>query len=229
MTDMARYLITELNSGITPDGERVVSARNLAATWQPQVAMSDKTSYGLGWVVDEYKGLPVLHHGGNTSGFTSDLAFFPTADLGITLLTNQQGCAVNQMIRYRLLEMLYEQPYEVDSAVQWQMDMLRDAIADLLESLEPAVDEESIRPCLGTYHNDALGEVTIQWDEGRLLFDAGEFQAEARSMVENGEVSYGLYDSILAGLPVAFRESGEGAPIMAIGTGVNEYAFVRVE
>ncbi|HZA22257.1 MAG TPA: serine hydrolase, partial [Dehalococcoidia bacterium] len=35
--DLARYLITQLNQGVAPDGKRVVSADNLKLTWQPQV------------------------------------------------------------------------------------------------------------------------------------------------------------------------------------------------
>ena len=35
--EMARYLQTELNRGINPDGSRVVSAENLERTWQPGV------------------------------------------------------------------------------------------------------------------------------------------------------------------------------------------------
>ena len=56
--DMARYLITEMNQGVSPDGKRVVSAENLKVTWQPQVAISADTSYGLGWIVDKYEGCP---------------------------------------------------------------------------------------------------------------------------------------------------------------------------
>ncbi|MBC8099433.1 MAG: beta-lactamase family protein, partial [Armatimonadetes bacterium] len=70
--DMARYLITQLNRGVTPEGERIVSAENLELTWEPQVSVSSETSYGLGWLVEDYDGLQLIHHGGNTFGFTSD-------------------------------------------------------------------------------------------------------------------------------------------------------------
>src|SRR5690606_6359249 len=73
--DMARYLITELNQGVTPDGTRVVSEENLNVTWEPQVPVSAEASYGLGWFVGNYKGQPLRYHGGNTLGFTADLAF----------------------------------------------------------------------------------------------------------------------------------------------------------
>jgi CubicO group peptidase (beta-lactamase class C family) len=89
--DMARYLITELNLGVSPDGRRVVSEENLRATWQPQVSITVDMRYGLGWLIDRYKGVPLIHHGGNTLGFTSDAAFLPDAGLGIVVLTNARA------------------------------------------------------------------------------------------------------------------------------------------
>ena len=42
--EMALYLLTALGRGVGPDGNRVVSAENLEATWQPQVDVSADTS-----------------------------------------------------------------------------------------------------------------------------------------------------------------------------------------
>ena len=36
-TDMARYLITQMHQGVTPDGVRIVSAANLAEMHQPGI------------------------------------------------------------------------------------------------------------------------------------------------------------------------------------------------
>jgi CubicO group peptidase (beta-lactamase class C family) len=64
--DMARYLITELNKVVSPDGTHVISEENLLETWTPQVPVSDTENYGLGWFVGEYKGIQLINHGGNT-------------------------------------------------------------------------------------------------------------------------------------------------------------------
>src|SRR6185295_19399506 len=68
VNDMARYLITELNQGVSPDGTRVVSAENLGVTWTPQVAVAANSQYGLGWFIDDDAGIQVIQHGGNTLG-----------------------------------------------------------------------------------------------------------------------------------------------------------------
>jgi CubicO group peptidase (beta-lactamase class C family) len=91
VNDMAKYLITELSEGVSPSGEVVVSAENLAVTWEPQVDISADASYGLGWIIEELDGINVISHAGNTFGFSSELAFVPGHDLGVSILTNQQA------------------------------------------------------------------------------------------------------------------------------------------
>jgi CubicO group peptidase (beta-lactamase class C family) len=54
----------------------------------PQVPVSATISYGLGWFVEDWKGQRLIHHGGNTFGFTSELAFLPEVGSGIVILTN---------------------------------------------------------------------------------------------------------------------------------------------
>ncbi len=61
--EMARYVETGLNRGLSPDGVRVVSEENLDRTWQPNIAMPAPgpgtipafeevgQHYALGWVV----------------------------------------------------------------------------------------------------------------------------------------------------------------------------------
>ncbi len=228
--DMGRYLIAELNEGVAPDGRRVVSAENLGKTWEPQVAISDEASYGLGWIVDEYKGLRVFHHGGNTMGFTSDLAFVPEAGLGISVLTNQYGSFLNGLVRLRLLELMYGQEPEADEMGRFQLGLIKKATDELLAKLQESIDAAAVAPYLGRYSNDALGEVTVEWRGNELTFDAGEFRAEIRSKVdEEGKVSYLLYESLLAGLAIEFAGAEDGKPTMTVGAGVNRYTFEKAQ
>ena len=230
VVDMARYLIMELNRGVAADGTRVVSAENLEHTWEPQVPISAEASYGLGWIVEEYKGVRVLSHGGNTLGFTSELAFLPEVGLGISVLSNQQGSIFNQAVRYRLLELLYQQEPEFEAQARFAIETGEEALAELQGQIQDSVDPEAVAPYLGRYRNEALGEVTLSLEEGALLLDAGEFQAEVRPRVsEEGEVSYLTYSFPLAGLPLKLEEDAEGNPTLVLGASVNEYTFTKVE
>ncbi len=232
VNDMARYLITELNEGVAPDGTRVVSAENLGETWQPQVAISADSSYGLGWIVDEYKGLPLFHHGGNTFGFTSDLAFLPDAGIGISVLTNGRATNLfNEAVRVRLLELVYAQESEIDTQVNFAVETAAEAIAEAVDDLA-AVDPAAVEAYLGTYSEPALGEMTLRLvDDGTFLLDAGDFQSMLRANVgeDAEENEYILFDMPLAGLPMTLKMDEAGAPVVVLGLGAVEYTFVRIE
>ncbi|MBL8156628.1 MAG: beta-lactamase family protein, partial [Anaerolineae bacterium] len=120
--DMARYVITELNKGVSPDGTRVVSEANLAETWTPQIAINADLSYGLGWIIGTYKGQAVISHDGNTLGFTSGVSFLPDSGLGIVVLANGQGANVfTEGVKMRLLELVFDQPKEYDESIAFAL------------------------------------------------------------------------------------------------------------
>jgi putative hemolysin len=211
--DMARFLITELNEGISPDGTRVVSADNLTLTWEPQVTIAGSASYGLGWLVDDYMGLLMIEHGGGTfGGFTSDLTFLPEVELGIVVLTNQRASLLNQAVRFRLFELLFQQEQKVDVQLQ-----LKEAIAGLDKQVGERVDPEMVDPYLGTYTSDTLGEVTVTLQNGgKLLFDTGGYWNELRPKVgEDG--SYLFYENPnVLGWAVTFTTDGKGSVAMTV-------------
>ncbi|MFN8374297.1 MAG: serine hydrolase domain-containing protein [Anaerolineae bacterium] len=221
--DMARYLITELNEGVSPDGERVVSAENLAVTWEPQVAITADTSYGLGWMIGEYNGLRLIEHNGNTLGFSSDLAFLPDVGVGISVLSNQQGAIINSAVRYRLFELLFGQDAEFDADLTALLESSGNGGVEYVSA-----DEDAAADYSGRYHNDDLGEVFVGYVDGKLMLNAGEFETELRlADGSNQEGSFVTYDPPLAGLPVQFHEE-DGTMVMVIGFGVTEYTFDKV-
>jgi CubicO group peptidase (beta-lactamase class C family) len=228
--DLANYLITELNRGVAPDGTRVVSEENLVTTWEPQVDMSADASYGLGWIVEDYDGIQVISHAGNTFGFTSELAFLPDHGLGISVLTNEQYSVLNQAIRYRLLELLFQREPQVEELIQFQLEQIQEARDELRDSLQERIDPDTVDPYLGDYTHDILGNVTVQWQDERLVLDVGEFQTEIRARVnDEGEIKYFTFEPPLAGLPLDAKEGESGEPTLILGVGVVEYKFEKVE
>lgn len=227
--DMARYLQTELALGVAPDGARVVSERNLRTTWESQVPVSAETDYGLGWFVEDYRGLRLVHHGGNTLGFTSDLAFLPERDLGVVVLTNGQYTNVfNEAVRERLFELVFDQPARVGETVAFAAEQARTALEEFKGKLRE-LDVAAVRPFAGRYRNDALGEVTLALEGDTLTLGAGEFTTDLRPVVNDaGEPDgYVFFDAPLAGLPVRLeRAAGETAVV--VGEGAVAYTFERI-
>jgi CubicO group peptidase (beta-lactamase class C family) len=88
-TEMGHFLATELNAGVSPASNQVVSAANVQARWQPQITDPQSgASYGLGWGISEHKGRTVLMHEGSFGGFASLLAMIPDERLGLAILAN---------------------------------------------------------------------------------------------------------------------------------------------
>lgn len=228
--DMARYMITELNEGVSPDGERVVSAENLKETWKPQVEVTADISYGLGWMVDKYHGLRMIQHGGNTFGFTSDFAFLPEANLGVVVLSNARLANVfNEAARAKLLSLVFEQESEYDAIIDYLLEQDQDNVVRLEKQLQDSYDAEAVAPYLGTFSNAILGDITISEQDGKLMLDAGEFSTEMRVRVnDEGETEYVTVNTPAAGVPFEFVEQN-GKPVVKLDIVTDVYTFEKSE
>jgi CubicO group peptidase (beta-lactamase class C family) len=229
--DMAQYLITELNRGVNPAGGRVVSEENLFVTWQPQVPVSATESYGLGWMVGAYYGLPWIYHGGNTLGFTSEFVFLPEAGVGIAVFANAQGAnAFTAVVAARLLELIYDQPSTVIAQSEFQVEQMARMVEEQAGSILDRVPLDEALTYFGAYDNAALGTVSLRLEGGQLLLDAGEWSTQLRPVVGlDGEPEgYVTYGAPITGLSVSLDTGGDGTPRMVVGDGLVQYEFERV-
>jgi hypothetical protein len=237
---MSRFMLTQIGHGVAPDGTAVVSAENLERTWEPQVPVDADVSYGLGWFVDTYKEQPLMHHGGNMLGFTSDLAFLPEAGIGIVVLTNGQVTNLfNEAVRYRFLELVFEQEPEfheqVEAILQGQAELDQHDTGAPVPSASPVASPVAAEPAdapgaeafAGTYVNDALGTVTLELEGGRLYLDTGEVRSGLWAIPGPGGNggSYLMADPPMAGLPVELRRDGDVRSVV-VGTGATQHIFL---
>jgi CubicO group peptidase (beta-lactamase class C family) len=234
--EMARYVQTELNRGLGPDGGRVVSAANLERTWAPGVAFPPPAAgtppematlaqhYGLGWVVGAFGGQRLVWHAGATLGFHSRVTFLPEANLGVVLLTNASlGVAgqFNIAVTLRLLELLFDLPAAIDATVTSGLAAAAPAQADLLAHLGQ-VDPAVVTPYLGRWTNPDLGEATLTLREGTLDFAAGGIRSALRPQVgADGSVAGYLFGDAPLGdfaqeLRVTLQPDATGAPRLVL-------------
>ena len=85
--DMGQWLRFVLNGG-TVGGKRLLSEKGYGEWLKPQMKIAGTASYGLGWFLQDWKGLKVVQHGGNIDGFNSMVAMIPEKKLGFVMLTN---------------------------------------------------------------------------------------------------------------------------------------------
>jgi CubicO group peptidase (beta-lactamase class C family) len=230
--DMARYMVTQLNRGVSPNGRRVVSAENLEVTWQPQVAITPQFSYALGWVVGFIRGVRMLNHGGGTSGFTTDITLLPDSGLGIAVLTNAQNDeAFTRALRDRVLELAFGWPERAEAALDRNLEQIQQAIREQATRLEPRLDRSAVGPWLGAYANPALGEVRLAMRGDALVMETDEFACGLRSA---GNATYLVWDPPLAGLQVKLERDAAGRPAWRLIStdpdqlGVGTYPFSRL-
>lgn len=94
--DMANWIRFLLNRG-SFDGRRLISETQLEETWAQQIEMGAGRGYGLGWMLAEWNGQPVIEHGGNIDGFGAQVGLLPESNLGFVLLTNVTSTPLQQM------------------------------------------------------------------------------------------------------------------------------------
>jgi CubicO group peptidase (beta-lactamase class C family) len=108
--DMAQWLRLQLNRG-EYEGRRLISEENLSETWTTQIDITENVGYGMGWMIREWEGQPVVEHGGNVDGFSAQVAMLPESDLGFVLLTNASASSLpSQTINMVWNTLLGEEP-----------------------------------------------------------------------------------------------------------------------
>lgn len=155
-TDMARFLMTEINRGVAPNGRRVVSTANLTETWQPQIeVIADRLDYGMGWFIEEYRGVTIIWHEGDVLGFKALLAFYPQSDVGLVLLSNRLlGKWFSYSVLYRFTELLYGlNDLYADAVYQKQQTTFEEALVKDYTGLQPYVTPEQVAAYVGEYED----------------------------------------------------------------------------
>lgn len=227
--DMALFMLTQLGEGVTPDGTRIVSAENLLVIREPQIQVSANQSYGLGWFIDEYKGIPFIQHGGNTFGFTSSFAFVPDYDFGIVVMANANGTNLfNEGVRERLMELVFSvEDSTLVETLEFVLETSAESNQELADSLLDEIDAEVVSPYVGTLSSEVLGDITVTFEDGVLTIDSGEIVTTvvAAQDEETGEISYLTVDPPVSGIPLEFETDEDGTPIIVIDIATDRYVF----
>jgi hypothetical protein len=190
--DMLRYIAMELAEGKLPDGSQYITRETLLARRARQVDIGKDETYGMGLMVDTKYATPVVHHGGDLSGFHSDMMWLPEHGVGAVVLTNgDPGWVLRTVFRRKLLEVLFDGRDEADAdAASQGKSFYAQLGANRKLLLVPADPSESSK-LAGHYHNNALGDIDVRRDGSRTVFDFGEFRSEVASRKNpDGSVSF---------------------------------------
>ena len=107
--DTVRWVRFQLSNG-TFEGRRLVSPENLAQTRTPKVALNDKVSYALGWVVQQTPKGNIIWHNGGTTSFGAFVGFVPETGVGVIILTNESNVGFPDALGLWTLDRLLGNP-----------------------------------------------------------------------------------------------------------------------
>lgn len=85
--DLAKYLILHLNNGKYKNQD-ILSSAGIQQLHHASAKMTNRESYGMGWVVRKTGGEKIIWHNGGVPNFYSFLAILPESKYGIILLIN---------------------------------------------------------------------------------------------------------------------------------------------
>ena len=156
--DVLAYVEMELAGGLLPDGRRYVSKESLLARRESQVPIGKNATYGMGLEVDTTYGMPVVHHGGATFGYLSDMMWLPEHGVGAVILTNSDtGWFLLGPFQRKLLEVLFDGRPEADALAAARGKAYFEQLAADRKLLTVPADAAESTKLAKRYLNDALG------------------------------------------------------------------------
>ena len=187
-SDMARWLITQLDSGRTPSQEKIFTPAATAQLWKvvtpmpvskvPEAIKPSQQNfwgYGLGFRSYNYGKYKVVGHGGALRGFVSQIAMVPGLDLGVVVLTNQHTTGAYWSIINHVLDYYMQNPsfdwiggYKKisDSATARSQAQKRKVFITRDSTDKPSIPLERYG---GTYTEELMGKVTITKEDTGLV------------------------------------------------------------
>ena len=180
--DMLRYVQMELAEGLLPDGKPYIAKDTLLARRAPQVAIGKDVTYGMGLEVDTTYSVPVVHHGGDLTGYHSDMIWLPGQGVGAVILTNgDPGWLLRDVFRRKLLEVLFDGKPEADDDIVAAGKTFFEQRAAERKLLTLPADAAVSAKLAPRYKNDALGEIKVSRAGPATVFDMGEWKSEVAS------------------------------------------------
>lgn len=108
---MAAWLQLQVQRGKWQD-KALVSTEQMAEIHRPQMVSDSPfhskelpvSTYGLGWMIEPYRGHAMIHHGGAIDGFASQVAFLPDEQIGIVVLSNTNGSVIPYTVAFYIMD-----------------------------------------------------------------------------------------------------------------------------
>lgn len=166
-------------------------ARELLETQSPQVVnpidetnkllhpFTTQMTYGMGWVIQDYRGIRLVSHAGSIDGFRTHIAMVPDAKFGLVILSNLEQTRMNLALSNSIIDLLFNFP-----KVPWDKNysyILANALKAsniaqenlLVELLRKNPGNLNLNDVLGEYQNPAYGKALLKMDDKKVRLVIG--------------------------------------------------------
>jgi CubicO group peptidase (beta-lactamase class C family) len=204
--DVASWMILQLNKGEF-EGNRIFSEAVSNEMWSANTVLdvsdfnksinpsTHLKSYGLGWVLFDYKGYLIVTHNGGYDGMISQTVLIPELDCGFVVLTNSlsmmYSAVMNQLLDYLIEDKLdktwsdyylrvndWVKNYEKEEKETWEKARI--------ENTKPSL---ALTEYVGIYTSDVYGDVEISIKSDKLYLKM------MHTEIYQGELNHWHYDT----------------------------------
>ncbi len=236
--DMSNWVIMHLNNGKF-NGKKVVAEEMIQQTHTPYIVIPSipskelfYSSYGLGWIITQYRNHLRIDHGGNIDGFTANVCLMPSDSLGIIVLCNLDGTSFPSVVRNFIIDRMTNL-----EAVDWSARLLEGTQNNDDGKTEEQKDpnqKEGTSPShplvdyVGKYESESYGIMNVELKKENLLIDFHTLK------INLGHYHYDYFKSTNEDLPpmlvnFSLDPKGNVSKISAqLEQGVKDIEFTRI-
>jgi CubicO group peptidase (beta-lactamase class C family) len=185
--DLANWVRFHLNAGVFA-GKRLVSAASLGETHTPQIALpvegtvramnpdTLQMSYGMAWLVYDYRGHLLVTHAGLIDGFRAQILLAPREKLGLVLLCNLDGTLMNVALGNNLLDLLLGLGKKDWNRIEGDVARGDREAAEARAKEREEKRQRGTRPSrevgayVGEYEEPAYSTAAVRQEQGRLVW-----------------------------------------------------------
>jgi len=151
--EVARWLEVQVGRGLDPrTGKRLFSEAQAREMWTAQtlipiatnppalaLAQSNFRAYTLGWNISDYRGEPIISHGGGVLGSVTQFVIVPRLNVAFAILSNAEETMALSAIQFHLLDELLGQksPDWIDTLSNFKQERLAKGAEQLAASTAP--------------------------------------------------------------------------------------------
>ncbi len=199
------------------DGRRILQPSTLRFLHEPEMVITGSGQratpyqmYAKGWFVEPFNGRRMLHHGGNIDGFSALVGFLPDENLGVAILTNQNGSALPRQLMLTVFERALGEEDPTDwtgqtlTVLQARDEQETDGDRVRVEGTTPA---HGLANYAGAYVHPAYDTLHVDLDRETLAFRRFDLTVP---MAHRHFETFLLSESFLEGTSVTFRTNEDG-------------------